>query len=464
MSTTEERTDHHLPQPHPVAGEGVEPEGVDDPSAGGSILRAVLLVGAIVAIGLLWWQLLIVILAIVVSIFLHELGHYWTAKRSGMKVTEFFLFFGPRIWSFQRGETEYGIKCIPLGAYVKIIGMSNLEAVDPVDEPRTYRQKRYGPRMVVVLAGVTMNFLLALGLIYVFLVGFGRIDEQQWTVDDVSTAEDVERYDQSVPANAALTAAFARGESPAELAGLQPGDRVVAIEGEAVATFDELREVIAVHPGDEISLTIDRDGDVFERTTTLGTLADADTEVGFLGFRATAPTVTSGPLEAIPETFTMFRDMAWQSVVGFANIFTPDGVSNVVDNATDTDVTAEPADQPTPLPGTEADHPDEGRVLSIVGATSLGAQLVEEDIGSLFLFIALLNIFLGVVNLVPLLPFDGGHAAVATYEKVREKASGRQRYMADVSKLLPLTYFVLLVMFSLAALTLFPDIVNPPQL
>ena len=110
----------------------------------------------------------IMIAAIVVMIFLHELGHYLTAKWSGMKVTEFFLFFGPKIWSFKRGETEYGIKCIPAGAYVRIIGMSNLETdVPPEDEPRTYRQQSYPKRLLVVSAGSIMHMLQAFVLLFV---------------------------------------------------------------------------------------------------------------------------------------------------------------------------------------------------------------------------------------------------------------------------------------------------------
>jgi RIP metalloprotease RseP len=104
---------------------------------------------------------LAIVLGIVMMVMLHEAGHYIVAKRAGMKVTEFFLGFGPRLWSFRRGETEYGVKALPLGGYVRIIGMSNLEEVDPEDEPRTYRQGRYRDRMKVALAGVTVNLLNA---------------------------------------------------------------------------------------------------------------------------------------------------------------------------------------------------------------------------------------------------------------------------------------------------------------
>src|SRR4029079_19291502 len=100
-------------------------------------------------------------------IVLHELGHFLTAKKAGMKCTEFFIGFGPRIWSFRRGETEYGVKAIPAGAYVKIIGMNHLEEVDPSDEERTYRRKPFWRRLSVAVGGSTMHFLIAFVLICV---------------------------------------------------------------------------------------------------------------------------------------------------------------------------------------------------------------------------------------------------------------------------------------------------------
>ena len=116
----------------------------------------------VVALGWLWgWSMLVVIAALIVTIALHELGHYLTAKWSGMKVTEYFLGFGPRIWSFRRGETDYGVKAIPAGAYVKIIGMNSYEEVDPADESRTYRQQSYPRRLAVAVGGSAMHFLIA---------------------------------------------------------------------------------------------------------------------------------------------------------------------------------------------------------------------------------------------------------------------------------------------------------------
>src|SRR5690554_5003977 len=151
------------------AAGGGEPRG----EIAGGWWRLGIVITATVALGL-WagkgW--LLIIGALSVMIFLHELGHYLAAKWSGMKVTEFFLFFGPKIWSFRRGETEYGIKLIPVGAYVRIIGMNNLDEVPPEDEPRTYRQQSYPKRLLTVSGGSIMHLLQAFVL---FLVVFGWV-------------------------------------------------------------------------------------------------------------------------------------------------------------------------------------------------------------------------------------------------------------------------------------------------
>ena len=114
------------------------------------------------------------IVGLVFTVMLHEAGHMIVAKRSGMKVTEFFVGFGPRIWSFRRGETEYGIKAIPAGGYVRIIGMNSIEEVDPEDEPRTYRAASFPKRLATILAGIGVNLLIAFVLIFLVLVRVGE--------------------------------------------------------------------------------------------------------------------------------------------------------------------------------------------------------------------------------------------------------------------------------------------------
>ncbi len=149
------------------------------------MVRLAVLVGALGCLAYARHWAFVIVMGLVVFIFMHELGHYLVAKRAGMKVTEFFIGFGPRIWSFRRGETEYGIKLIWLGAYVKIIGMSNLEEVAPEDEARTYRAKSFGKRMPVVLAGPAMNLAIGFVLLFVVVAGFGKPSDTKFDVSSV---------------------------------------------------------------------------------------------------------------------------------------------------------------------------------------------------------------------------------------------------------------------------------------
>jgi membrane-associated protease RseP (regulator of RpoE activity) len=180
-------TDAPWPPPAPEdrlteqVGEDEQPQGR---------LGLFILLALTAALGIFWgWSVVVVVLAIAVMVFMHELGHYLTAKSAGMKVTEFFLGFGPRVWSFRRGETEYGIKAFPLGAYVKIIGMHNLEEVDPADEGRTYRSKPYWRRLSVATAGSAMHFIMAFFLAMALLVGWG-VQADTWTVRETPPAQD----------------------------------------------------------------------------------------------------------------------------------------------------------------------------------------------------------------------------------------------------------------------------------
>jgi membrane-associated protease RseP (regulator of RpoE activity) len=472
--TPPEHDGAHLPQPHVVAGEGAEEE---EPEERSRLVSTLLLAAAIAA--LVWfggWGITLAVLGFVISIFLHEMGHYLTAKASGMKVTEFFLAFGPRLWSFRRGETEYGVKAIPAGAYVKIIGMNNLDEVDPADEAKAYRQKPYHQRLAVAFGGPGMNLLIGLVLIWVVLVFWGQSgDPSRWTVDEISNqdavAARIEQFDPDLeqPANQELLAAFAAGEGPAQVAGIEQGDRVVAIDGQEVDDFGEMSDYIRAHPGDEVTLEIERDGETIEATTTIGTIANGvdGEEGGFLGLGAAPPErETSSPIAAVPESFQLVGEQIVGAVQGIGRVFTPSGLGDawnaLSDNVDGTESARESA-PPSPRAGA-ATTGDEERAVSIVGAASIGGQIAEQGFGGLLAFLAAVNIFLAVFNLVPLLPFDGGHIVVATYEKIREMISGERRYMADVSKLIPLTYGVVMVIAVFGFLLISNDILDPPQL
>jgi len=413
----------------------------DDPQPeGSSPIRLTMLALGVVFLGLIaGLSSVVVVLAIVVMIALHELGHFVTARSAGMKCTEFFIGFGPRIWSTHRGETEYGIKAIPAGAYVKVIGMTNLEEVDPVDEPRTYRQKSYWRRMSVAVAGSAMHFMIALVCLFVLLVGFGVARPDNWAVGRLAPAVEGEA-------------------SPADAAGIQVGDEIVAVAGAGISTFDDLRDALAPHgPGDEVVVIVQRGADEVELTVLLGDNGDGG---AFLGIGADYPAEPMGVVEAVPRTFSEFGSFSWQSIGALADFFSPSGLSGFLSQAADvhssddagTDAAADPAEEGN-------------RVLSIYGAARLGSQAAENGAAMLLGFLVLINIFIGIFNLVPLLPLDGGHVAVATYERVRELlARSNERYHADVAKLMPLTYAVVFLLVSVGLVALYLDIFNPVNL
>jgi len=431
------------------AAGGSSPRG----EVAGAPWRLALLIGSVVAMGVLAGRSWLLILgALFVMIFLHELGHFLAAKWSGMKVTEFFLFFGPKLWSFRRGETEYGIKLIPLGAYVRIIGMNNLDECPPEDESRTYRQQSYPKRLLVASAGSLMHFLQAFVL---FVVVFGFLGVPAGT--DMALDLGGEELDET----AWVVGGVVEG-SAADRAGLEPGDDLLSVAGEPVETFADVGPLVADRAGDEVVLVVERDGEQLALPTTIGRRED-DPSAGFLGIGgdyAALPDVTAGPVRAVSEAATTTGSFLGQTVTNMTSFFTGglgDFASTVVDGGTTSDgpvVGGSGSDQ-----GGGVDEGGENRLVSIYGVARIGASVSEDGMGDFLILLALVNISIGVLNLIPLLPLDGGHVAVATYERIR--SFGGRRHMADVSRLLPLTYAVFIFLVMLGASSVYLDIVDP---
>jgi membrane-associated protease RseP (regulator of RpoE activity) len=412
-------------------------------------LRLALLIAAVAAAGLAFgWPVLVVILGIVVMIFLHELGHYVTAKWAGMKVTEFFIGFGPKIWSFRRGETEYGLKVVPAGAYVRIIGMNNLDEVDPVDEPRTYRQKSFPKRLLVVSAGSLMHFAQAFVLLVILLgvVGFpGR-----------SVANPPDRA-------AAWQINTVEDDSAAQAAGLKEDDLVVAVNGQPVSHFDELSDALArFDVGDDVQLTVERDG--VERTVDATLRArpagvpGGDAGTPFLGVGTSKhfsdePLGLGTALVRAPGEMVRFTGQTFGAMAGF---FSPRGISNFADNVGEAN---NPDSGSGGSGGSGSSSDDNDRLISIIGVVQLGSQDVENRAAFLLALFFSLNMFIGIFNMLPLLPLDGGHAAMAIYERIRSRPG--RAYHADFAKLLPLTYVVVMGLVVLGVTAMYLDIVDP---
>jgi membrane-associated protease RseP (regulator of RpoE activity) len=433
------KTEQELPPPDPTTRNRYD-RFRNEVMAGGSVTEAPVdedppatLAGRLVGVGILGllvllafvnlWMFVFVI-GIIISVFLHETGHYVTARMTGMKATQFFLGFGPRLWSFRRGETEYGVRALPLGAYVRIIGMNNLDEVPAGDEARTYRQQTFPRRLLVISAGSIMHMILAAVLLFTVYAVRGELVEQP---------------------GAEVTALSTGG--PAAGAGLAEGDIVLRIDGVDVQGADELGRAVRSHePGDVVAVEIVRDGATRTIDVTLGANTDREDPnfgnalmgVGSIGVDSWEErSLGAAAVNSVTDLFPV----AWESTQGVVKVLNP---VNIVDH-----LSGESDDLTT-------------RPTTVVGITQVSGSVGEsEGLIGLLLILAALNVFVGVFNMFPLLPLDGGHAAIAVYERFRERGGRYRRYFTDVSKLMPFAMGVIVVLLVLFMSGLYLDIAKP---
>jgi len=396
----------------------------------GSVVEMLAVVAAILAISMLTHSLdlLLVIVAIIVMVMIHELGHFATAKWSHMKVTEYFLGFGPRLWSFRRGETEYGVKVLPLGGYVKILGMSNTEEVDPADEARTYRQQPFHNRLMVALAGSFMHFVMAFVLLWGLFVFVGQ-SQPSTTVAGFS--------------------AVVHGIDPARTSGLLPGDDIVAIDGRSVTSTADLERTIGSHAGVPLSIVVERGNPARRVTLTVtpvrpaGKATNDDARIGILIGNSTT---TVAPVHALGTAAVWVGRITSGTVSSLGHTFSPHGLSaffGQLDNTKAADAAAK----------------DDSRPVSLPGAVRLADQAAKSGAGDLLGVLATIIIAVGLINLVPMLPLDGGHVLVAVYERIRSRKG--KPYRADVNKLIPVASAFVLFLVVFVAAAVFLDIAHP---
>jgi membrane-associated protease RseP (regulator of RpoE activity) len=388
----------------------------------------------------------IFVLALLVSVMLHEAGHFLTAKKFHMKVTQFFVGFGQTVWSRMRGETEYGIKALPFGGFVKITGMTSLEEVDPADEARSFRQQPGWQRVIVLAAGSFMHFALAFVLLLVLAVGIGLANNNTTTVGVV---------DKCVPANVTAldraSCAGSLGASPASKAGVQSGDKVISIAGIPVHSWTQLGSVIRKQPaGTPMTVVVERSGQRRDLTVTPAQVPQR--KGSYLGIENSVVFQRRGPLSAVSFAGGAFGEVVTGSVAAAEKL-------------------------PSALPdlfAKDRSRTPAGSVTSVVGAADIAGQAVSSSPGwqytvsSLLLIIISLNIFVGLFNLLPLLPLDGGHLAIVSYERARAwlaRMLGRpDPGQVDMRKLVPLSVGVFAVLVGLGLILIAADIFNPIHL
>jgi membrane-associated protease RseP (regulator of RpoE activity) len=379
--------------------------------------------------------ILLFFLALVLAIFLHEAGHFATAKLFGMKVERFFLGFGKTLWSFRRGETEYGVKLLPLGGFCKIAGMTPHEVdgnfleqergrkPEPVPAERQFRNKPAWQRAIVLAAGSVTHFVVALLLIYVLLVLIGlQVGPPTTTVQTTVSAT---RDGQPAPAAAA---------------GLRSGDRITAIDGQPISSFDQLRSVLADKAGRRITLSYQRDGRV--RTITLVPAREVDENGqphGFLGISPTGTVEREGLLQGVATSVTMFKDLVVGSFKSLGGLIP--GLADRIN--------------PSP-PAVDGGGGGGGAApIGLIGIGRLAGQAVAA--GQWGMFLALLiefNVFVGIFNLLPIPILDGGYLAMVGWEAVTKR-------QVDLRKVAPIAVVAVSLLFVFVMVVVWLDITNP---
>ncbi|MFL6240869.1 MAG: M50 family metallopeptidase [Actinomycetes bacterium] len=389
------------------------------------------------------------VVALLVSVTLHEAGHFATARAFGMKASRFFVGFGPTVWSFRRGETEYGVKAIPAGGFVKIEGMTPLEEVAPGDESRAFWKFPARQRAVVLSAGSFMHFVLAFVLVYVVVLAVGVAEKNPPVVGAVSKC---------VPADVNGTCADTTAVSAPAAGVLKPGDRIVTINGERVTTWTSAVGLVRASPGRQLTMTVRRAGHdvtVALRPVRVTRPSAADpqvtTSVGAIGITEGDAFRHIGPISAFNQSGHDFASMVTGTWTVLAHKLSSLGRVYSKDR------------DPTGFVGAIG--------ISRVTGDVLAAQSVPPIVrfGDFLFIVAGVNLFVGIFNLFPLLPLDGGHLAIIGFEEARHRTRRRLGYRGplrrvDLNKLMPVTYAFVVLLAGLTVYIAGADIVNPIRL
>ena len=382
--------------------------------------------------------ILFFIAVLLIVIMIHETGHFLMAKLFGFKATKFFLGFGPTLWSTQKGETEYGVKAFPLGGFVKIIGMSPYEEIEPEDEPRSYPNKPRWQRALLLVAGSATHWVVAFILLLIVGVALG--------IPRVST--EIARVVDETP-DGAVTAA--------SLSDLEEGDRIIATGGQEVSEWDEVVAYIEERGNETGTFTVERDGEVMELQIPLGRAITSDGEIvaaaapgedirdprtgeklaGFLGVSPEGKVERVGPIEGVKFSGATTWLFTVRSVTSLDDVFAPVFNGELWRSL-----------------GEEGERDAEGAVGLVGAGRVAGAAAQAGMYAELLSFVAGLTIFIGLMNLLPLPPLDGGHLAVLLWEKITGKT-------VDVRKLIPVAAVVIAFFLVLFVAVLYLDLARP---
>ncbi|CAB4577772.1 unannotated protein [freshwater metagenome] len=417
--------------------------------------------------------ILFLILVIMLSIGLHEIGHLAPAKKFGVKVTQYMIGFGPTIWSKQKGDTEYGVKAIPLGGYIRMIGMvppakdgetakgpfadlvnsarqQSLEEIGPEDENKVFYKLSVPKKLTVMFGGPFMNLVLAFVFFAISFAGIGfpaATNEVKQVVTCLPSEVDV--LGNCLPGTTA---------SPALSAGIKDGDKIISFDGKEITDWEALANGIRESKEGNVEITVLRDGKELNLTAeivlaTRPSSANSEVENEPTPYLGIAPQII---MERQP--ISSVFDVLVNITVGTGQVLwnLPERVGQLFGAA---------------FLGEQRDP--EG-LVGIVGVTRVGGEIAAAEIPGMWRFATLLNLAGGLnmalflFNLLPLLPLDGGHVAGAIYEGLRRSFAKLRRRPdpgpADTSKMLPFAYSVAILLIGLSMLLLYVDVVNPIRL
>lgn len=367
------------------------------------------------------------IAALLLSVMIHEFGHYLTAKRYGMKVSEFFLGFGSRIWSTKRGETEFGLKAIPAGGYCKIEGMTPNDVMPEGEESRAFYTAKSSQKLIVLGAGSFLHFVLGYILLFLLFAGVGT-NQLLPTINQVVKG------------------------SAAQSVGILAGDEVLAINGKQIDNWYTDVQIIRNSKGAPLTLLIKRGTEEITISASAKLETIDGTERYVLGIINDVGIKRSDLATAAKNSAIVTKDFLVQSVKSLIKL--PSKIPALWGQAV------------------SGETRDPNGLVGVVGVARVSGQAVGSDalsiterLSTFILIIASLNIFVGLFNLLPILPLDGGHMAVAIADEIRAfiaRLRGRARPAAiDVTLLTPITMVVFVILAALTVLLLIADIVNP---